>query len=261
MQLDEINERLSKLEASLPGIQNILFHLANELDGLKCHIIMDGKDSIIIGNNVEICIPNQLSDLIQREIARTNNFYAAPTLNFLKSQLPQDAAILDIGANIGNHSLFFLSELTKSFVYAFEPLSQNFQILQENISRNGFNDRVQIHNIGLSDENTNGSIESFTPSNTGATKLRKDENGNYSLAKLDSISIDKKIDLIKIDVEGFEAFVLRGAKELIARDHPLIFVEIFQEQFQEVSGILSDYGYSLHEKFDTQDHFWVWTGK
>lgn len=65
---------------------------------------------------------------------------------------------------------------------------------------------------------------------------------------LDELSIDKKIDFIKIDVEGFENEVILGGTELIQRNKPAIFVEIFEENRSAVGETLKKLGYVLQER-------------
>lgn len=59
--------------------------------------------------------------------------------------------------------------------------------------------------------------------------------------------IEKKIDFIKIDVEGFENEILLGGAELIKRDQPVIFVEIFEENVNTVDKTMKKLGYEMKE--------------
>lgn len=66
---------------------------------------------------------------------------------------------------------------------------------------------------------------------------------------LDSVSIDAKIDFIKIDVEGFENEVFLGGEGLIKRDKPVIYVEIFERNQDAVEKTMHHLGYVLKEKW------------
>lgn len=70
-----------------------------------------------------------------------------------------------------------------------------------------------------------------------------------SCCPLDSVPIDVKIDFMKIDVEGFENEVLLGAGELIKRDRPIIFVEVFEKNRNAVEKTIHHLGYVLKEKW------------
>tara|TARA_Y100001968_G_scaffold333658_1_gene398037 strand:+ start:2743 stop:3591 length:849 start_codon:yes stop_codon:yes gene_type:complete len=133
--------------------------------------------------------------------------------------------IFDVGANKGTYSEIILSSCPESLIYAFEPIPEVFSSLKSSL---GQNPQVQIFQSALSekeekillfyDENNDG--------NTSAVKGVQDSiHGltSYKEVKSDSTSLDifcsskniSSIDLLKIDVEGFESKVLKGAKILL----------------------------------------------
>lgn len=168
--------------------------------------------------------------------------------------------VLDIGANSGNHSLFF-SNIFKT-VHSFEPFPLMYAKLHNNITKNKLNN-VVAHSVGLSNQN---SALPFIPpqtNNQGTGTLEK----NRILGEYESISIDvyqgdfycklnniENIDLLKIDVEGHEFQVFEGLEETIKKYTPLIWFEfsatISYEQKQKLfNQILSNYRfYSLEKK-------------
>lgn len=132
--------------------------------------------------------------------------------------------VLDIGANIGNHTVYF-SKYFKS-VTSFEPNPKVFKMLDLNTFELA---NVDIFNYGLS--NSEGEHEfTYTESNFGGGSLiTKDfENKvsiNIKLKKLDDIHFDNKIDLIKIDIEGHEYNAFLGGGDLLLKDKPYILFE------------------------------------
>ena len=147
-------------------------------------------------------------------IVSATQFEVQPLLDFLKIEHP---IVIDIGANIGHHTLFFsnLSHL----VYAFEPYDYVREFLNKKLIYNNINN-VIVNNFGLS--NSNESLKFYAPTltNTGTGSFVKDHavDNNYYFNLLDVKIGDEyfaskhleKIDFIKIDVEGFESNVLNG---------------------------------------------------
>lgn len=153
---------------------------------------------------------------------------------------------IDIGANIGNHSLFF-SRLFKN-VISFEPHPTNFKLLAMNVQ--GRN--VEIHNIALSDADTSITLDVNDSFNSGAHRLANEEltEGIHIKAiRLDGfITDDQYIDFMKIDVEGHEVKVLKGAVNTIKRCRPTIVFEQALEKIEygscETVALLKEMGYT-----------------
>lgn len=142
-----------------------------------------------------------------------------------------DPIFLDIGANTGVYSIF-MSKFCKE-VHAFEPAEKAIEALKTNIKINNIKN-IFIHNIGLGERT--GRLNLLVPLRYGTGNSSFVYNGpqNTESVEVDVVKGDeavkklnlKKIDLIKIDVEGFEKDVLAGLKETIKKYHPIIFMEI-----------------------------------
>jgi FkbM family methyltransferase len=143
-----------------------------------------------------------------------------------------DGAVIDIGANIGVHTVHF-AELTPSgLVICFEPARSTFTHLLRNVLHLG---NVVPINVALSD--VTGLQKFFVASDDAYSGLKDTKRKTILREEVvacfkgdDILSImtkDKRVDLIKIDVEGLELQVLRGLRELIAVHKPVIFCEIF----------------------------------
>lgn len=188
-------------------------------------------------------------EFIQRLIFKTGDYFDISSLQRLKEKqyVSEKMNVLDIGANIGNHTLFFAKECRVNHIYSFEPVSETYSMLCRNVEINGLR-QVTLHNFALGKENTSVSIKEFNPKNYGGTVLEYGSKGGMECHSLDELSIDRKIDFMKIDVEGFENEVLLGGVELIKRDRPVIYVEIFKENRNIVENTLYSLGYKLKEK-------------
>lgn len=149
-----------------------------------------------------------------------------------------DSICLDVGANIGNHSLNF-SKYFK-YVHAFEPNPDTFQLLKFN-TRNSNN--ICIYKYGLSDKIDEISVKFNKLKDRGHFSIHSDEKNNFKsnlfdeykikLKKFDDVftNVNEKISFIKLDVEDYEIKVLNGMKISLQKHSPLIFFEQYQNQF------------------------------
>lgn len=145
---------------------------------------------------------------------------------------------LDIGANIGNHSLFFSQYFNT--VYAFEPNPVTYELLKINSTYVSKTKNIIPYCYGLSDKTQNLNLK-FDPNNIGNSKIvfQNDfriNNKNQitiKVKKADNLRFlrDSNIGLIKIDVEGHEIFTLKGAVEIICINKPII---IFEQGAEEI---------------------------
>jgi len=149
-----------------------------------------------------------------------------PELLFWKGLDLKGRVVYDIGAFQGLLTLFFARHA--AFVAAWEPNSRNRQRLQENIRLNSFSN-VVVRPYGLSSSPSRGLMK-FDPQVPGAASLDAgiasgDEGETIELRTLDQEEGLRPPDLIKIDVEGFELEVLKGASATLAR-RPDLFLEM-----------------------------------
>lgn len=156
----------------------------------------------------------------------------------------KSGTVLDIGANIGNHTVFFSKEFKQ--VISFEPIPSNCWILKANLYLNNISN-VQLIEKGVGDINEKLFISQIDPKNTnnGLSKINPqgatDQNcvdvviGDEELEKL---AIPKPILMIKIDVEGAEPQVIMGLRKTIATYKPIIYWEAFTSETVNQSKIL-----------------------
>lgn len=137
---------------------------------------------------------------------------------------------LDVGANVGNHSLYFSRYFSE--VHAFEPHPLTSQILRINANQKG---NVIVHPYGLGDKSGDCYLAE-SPCNLGASRIVDGNNTGLRILvkRMDDLEIDRqKIALIKLDVEGFEARVLRGGNEVLRNSRPVVLFETYAEDFSK----------------------------
>jgi FkbM family methyltransferase len=138
---------------------------------------------------------------------------------------------IDVGANIGNHTLYFSKFFKK--VFSFEANKDIFQVLNLN-SR--LKSNIKVYNYAASDQNKKGflDIDISNISGSGLSNNIINFKSNTKCKKLDSLfKNEKKIQLIKIDVEGKELEVLLGAKNILLNNMPIILFEHNLQNFDE----------------------------
>lgn len=166
----------------------------------------------------------ELGDYVSDEIRRTHDYFEAPILAELKRRVTSRGVIVDVGAHIGNHSVYFAQNLPYSQIHAFEPWPANLELLRHNLA---MWPEVYIHPHALSDQA--GSVHMLADANPGHIRLGAD-GPTVEAFTLDAFRF-RDVTLLKIDVEGHEPQVLAGARETIAQSHPLILIEDWGEKY------------------------------
>jgi FkbM family methyltransferase len=166
---------------------------------------------------------------------------------------------LDIGANIGYYSLFLEKSLHCSRILAFEPSPREYKLLQENLTGNRC-DKVTTFNLALGD--VESTIKLYLSSdNIGKNSINyfdtSDQEVTVPMKVLDVFLNDQNldsIDFIKIDVEGAEPMVLKGAAATIQKFKPVILYESWafsQAPYGSfecaTTSILETYGYRIFD--------------
>ena len=158
---------------------------------------------------------------------------------FEKYVVPGSIA-LDIGAHIGSHTLT-LARLVgpTGRVYAFEPQKKVFRELVYNLKLNEISHAIPLR-FAVSSES--GIVE-MDPIQGADGQVRVGKGGDVVEARtIDSFGFSN-VSLIKIDVEGHQLPVLKGAERTIRTSHPVIIIEIGREQRRETKLKLGEYGY------------------
>ena len=166
---------------------------------------------------------------------------------FFSSMQLDKKICIDAGANIGNHSLFFSRIFER--VFSFEPNKEVFKLLEINAASVS---NVKPFNLGLSDKKE--TLKAFIDKgNLSSGKIVEDLDSNdiFQVEKLDNFKSENnlaKISYLKIDIEGHEEAALRGAKEILISDSPVVSLEMEMtrnlENCLSSIQILQDCGYS-----------------
>jgi FkbM family methyltransferase len=161
--------------------------------------------------------------------------------------IPEDTALLDIGANIGIMTVHLARSIKNVSVYSFEPMPTNILTFKRIVNYFKLKN-VQLFEIALG--NNEGEVEMVMPIissvrmqglshvvHSTITENNEGERCKVPLKMLDNINTlltaPKRISAIKIDVENFEYFVLEGGKALINKNKPIVYAELWENENRE----------------------------
>ncbi len=184
-----------------------------------------------------------------------NPTYEKQVKKFISEYCHNFNKFFDVGACMGEYSVWLASQGFRC--YAFEPCPQNYDILQKNISLNNQKENIEAFNVGLG--NKNGRIGfHFNPINTGMSHVldaNKTDCAFITICRLDDIFPQlhlKSTDriLIKIDAEGMELEVLKGATNLINKFKNVIIFETAHSDTELINTFLLEQGNWQIEQID-----------
>lgn len=187
-------------------------------------------------------------DHIAKIIKASGDFYERELLSYLRLLGLRGECAVDVGANIGNHSIFFAAFLAEKII-SIEANKDLVPILRENLSANGC--QYEIIAAAIGSENGPGRISYPLENNIGAGKIIRGA-GDINIITLDQAVPRKGVFLIKIDVEGMEMDVLKGATQLIEAQYPDLVIEASTAaEFHEIDAFLRSFGYRCLSKWNS----------
>lgn len=165
--------------------------------------------------------------------------------------------VLDIGANVGIMTVHLAQKLPNSTIHAFEPMPANISVLKRIIAKFGLK-KTKLHTVAVGD--STGTVKMILPEQ-GKTKMQglshvkhesisewnEGEEFEVKIDKLDNLINGQPIQAIKIDVENFEYFALKGAQRILENNKPVIYAELWDnENRTKCFELLSNLGYHTH---------------
>lgn len=226
------------------------------------------------GVSFDICLNPFLNSGVDDVIADTG-FWETPLSRNLKKYLSTDKVFVDIGANIGYHSLFASRLLMNGgSVYSFEPQLSVYEQLLQSIKKNKLSN-IFAFNTALSDHKGEETLYVREENIGGSTLLTLSEMESFhvdssmkvSLMTLDSyMEIFPRVDVVKIDVEGYEYEVFKGSEKILDQYHPIIFMEFspvfyvqdYATKPQELVIFLQNKGYRFFTMDDKEIELLSW---
>lgn len=175
--------------------------------------------------------PDHISDTL-----RSGRFYEQHVFESFQKYIPDNGTFLDIGANIGNHSLMFQQVFPDRKIICFEASPMNFVLLQNNILpfKNitpiccGLSEKFEVVEFVHIPQNYGGSgIISNYPSHVDGKPIELYPKISVVVNRLDEFQLPNDISFIKMDIEGHEMFAIKGGINTIKNNKPVIWLEDF----------------------------------
>lgn len=165
--------------------------------------------------------------------------YELGTVSLIRQLLKEGDVFIDVGANIGFLSMVAAVTVgKKGEVLAFEPVPSTYDLLVANRELNGFS-QLQTFCIGVGSKSETVTIQTEEQNRGGASIVNKHGGSGIKIQvkKLDELITSSPVSLVKIDVEGYEFEVLKGAEELLKRDRPALIVEYSSNRENSVDSL------------------------
>ncbi|MDW5375702.1 FkbM family methyltransferase [Halomonas sp. HP20-15] len=201
---------------------------------------------------VRFFLPNS-QDHIQKIIRTEKTFYEEKMLLDIQRISKPGGVILDVGANIGNHAVFFGLLCKANHVLCLEPHPKTFSTLIKNISINNLSEKIKCFQAGAGNKESKAMISHYDEKNTGMSKLSLEHDGDIEITTLDTI-IEKEgrqVDIIKMDIEGMELKALEGAKNILTNQSPVIYIEAgTDDHYAKIKNFLRHFDYHPYERFN-----------
>ena len=210
---------------------------------------------INLSNNLKIKISRE-NGYIDEQIFLSRE-WSHGLINTLLENVRSDSIVLDVGANIGYMTLHLSQKCLDGHVYSFEPVRSLYEQLQTNVEINNFENNCTLLNIALGNVDEAGTVLKNTKNMGMSSIVRSEkvssENENIIIKKLDSIDLNvENIDLIKVDVEGFEYEFLKGAEKTIKNHMPILVIEyspalLSSDEQHDLVEFLYKMGYKIYD--------------
>lgn len=202
-----------------------------------------GRDVFFVVNNG--------ADRIHRKQTK-GVFYEQDTLRIMAQHMPEGGVFVDIGANIGNHSLFMAVHGGAARIVPVEANPEAIALFVAVMRLNGLGDRVAFEALGYGagDHDGEGFAIAAPKGNLGWARV-VEGGGDIALRTGDSLLAgERRVDMIKIDVEGMEIAALAGLRKTVAAHRPVLFVEVDHGNAGDFDALMAEWGYAPVHVFE-----------
>src|SRR4051812_2016791 len=200
------------------------------------------------GEAFQFCVANPF-DLIHNSLLK-GRFFELDELAFVENWVGTGAAIVEVGAYVGNHVVYYSRFMHPRSITILKPNPEAIALLRRNLEANSVTVAdISRLGIGAAAKSATYDLVCEGGDNRGATRLVPAAGGALRAVPLDEL-ISCKVDFIKIDVEGMELEVLAGAARVIDSSRPKIMIEVFRAQLRLFDDWLRDHRYRIRKQFD-----------
>jgi FkbM family methyltransferase len=247
-----VRDALHTMELSPSTVRRLLGSVDQQRSPTPFSVRLSNEDVAYVAvDGIEVAL-----DRADRSVSGpiiTDGFWEPHVERVLRRFLAPGSVFVDIGANVGWHTALASSAVgVDGQVYAVEPNPDNARLIAHTIERNRLSN-VHLVPIALSESTGFAAFRSAIGSNGGFLNHDERDSLDPSVTIVPTIRFDDlhipRVDVVKIDVEGAEPIVFRGATETIERDHPIIIFEFSCEMTERVSGVAPRDHLKMFESF------------
>ena len=192
-----------------------------------------------------IHITGYKNDSIFDSIRRNGDYFEHTWLErWFLPRAGEIACVYDIGANLGNHTVYFAAHAKKANVFSFEPVPVTFELLKTNVEQNGLSDRVKLFQCALGAQEGSAKMQVDGTDRLGFATITENGTQEVAVTRLDDMNLPPP-DFVKIDVEDYELEVLKGMERTLRESSAILWIEIHAglSNNQEKYEFLSSLGY------------------
>ena len=190
------------------------------------HSMYGKKDVIVEYKGISLLMPTKDVTVVPSIIG---GYFESLELDVFRDLANASNKIIDVGGNLGIYAIIS-SKYSDAFVYSFEPIQENILYFEKNIK---LNKAKSIKLLKQAVGNEDGKIKIYlSDTNVGTHSAIKSVNGSENYEEVPVTTLDSfvkanklKVDLLKVDVEGYDGFVYEGATEFIKRQQPTLLAE------------------------------------
>ena len=184
---------------------------------------------------------------------------SAPVLGYIR----ESDIVLDIGGNIGQTALFMAKKTGRDGrVVSFEPIPETYGRFLTNLRLNGSIQNLMVENIALGDTHEKLKMLAENSGNSGQNRILNEYEPGSKVVEVEVMPLSSylktkplpRIDVVKIDVEGFEYHVLKGAAEVFKQYKPVLYIELSEKNLSrqgssanQVVSFLNELSYSVKD--------------
>ena len=217
---------------------DLVFSWLNQATNSDCScsfLFENGETWLVLNNGVKLKYTNALNS-VSSIVMRYGSFEDVE-LQLCLSNLADDSVFFDVGANVGLYSIAVAKQFPSARIHAFEPIASTAFAFRQNLAKNGLdNGNIVLNELALSDAEGEAYMTSdFHSSNyitTPESKFNKTQVRRTTIDRYVKTENVDNIDLIKIDVEGHELKVAKGAEETLMRFRSKVLVELNRADFE-----------------------------
>jgi FkbM family methyltransferase len=222
------------------------------------------SNRVVIATIEGITYELALEELIDKSIYYSGCFESTTT-DAIRRLCKPGMVILDVGANVGCHALRMAQLVGRTGrVIAFEPMPWANGKIRKNLSLNHLGN-VTVENFGLSDEACTARVHFRSSWKTIGEKRGGEAVESTRTCSVDFVRVDDylvrhaigRVDLVKLDVDGYEFKVLRGAANLLTAHKPVIVIELgayslraVGDRIEDMVAFLAERGYRFYRETD-----------